>query len=456
MSNYRILIADDEAPQRTMLAGFLRKRGYDVLEAPDGEEALRITRSEAVDLVLSDMRMPGLDGLELLRAVRESNPSLEVIVMTAFGSVESAVEAMRTGAFTFISKPVDLDALLQHMERALERRLLHQEVGELRARLGDSPDSNLLGVSEPMREVFGLIARVAPSRASVLIQGESGTGKELVARAIHRVSPRAKQAFIPVNVAAIPESLLESQLFGHRKGSFTGAISDHRGFFQRADGGTLFIDELGDMPAGAQVKLLRVLQEGCIESIGAEQVTPVDVRVIAATHRNLEKCVREGRFREDLYYRLNVIRIDIPPLRNRRSDIPALVDHFVSRFSTQNAKSVCGVDSRALDLLMRHEWPGNVRELENAIESAIVLCRGDLIAPADLPTHINRNSLRDTRPEDDESLPLPDRAALFERRVIEQTLASCGDNRSEAARRLGMSEKNIRDRQRKWDMDNQS
>ena len=455
MSAYCILIADDEAPQRKMLAGFLRKQEYRVLEAADGQEALRITESEAVDLVLSDMRMPGLDGLELLRAVRKNNPALEVIVMTAFGSIESAVEAMRAGAFTFISKPVDLDALLQYIDRALERRLLHQEVSELRARLGDSPASNLLGVSEAMREVFGLIARVAPSRASVLIQGESGTGKELVARAVHRASPRAGKPFVPVNVAAIPESLLESQLFGHRKGSFTGAISDHTGLFQRADGGTLFIDELGDMPAGAQVKLLRVLQEGCVESLGAESATPVDVRVIAATHRNLESCITEGRFREDLYYRLNVIRIDLPALRERRSDIPVLVEHFVSHYASQNAKNVHGVDSRALDLLMRHHWPGNVRELENAIESAVVLCRGELLTAKDLPTQIRGSNQREQRPEDNEALPLPDRVALFERRVIEQTLSRCADNRSEAARQLGMSEKNIRDRQRKWEAESE-
>jgi len=453
MNDYRILIADDEEPQRTTLAGFLRKKGYSTLEAASGDAALKIVQREAIDLVLSDLRMPGLTGLELLKGVREANPEVAVIVMTAFGTVESAVEAMAEGAWTYVQKPVDLSALAIHIERALERKLLAEENRELRARIGeiDASGSGLIAASDEMREVLGLVARAAPSRASVMILGQSGTGKEQVARAIHRASPRASKPFVPVNIAAIPETLLESELFGHEKGSFTGAIDRHTGFFERANGGTLFIDEIGDMPPQGQVKLLRVLQEGTIERVGGRGLIEVDVRIVAATHRDLDTLIKERIFREDLYYRLNVVRIEIPPLKKRKADIPPLVDHFVKRYSALNGKDVKGLERDALDRMMKHTWPGNVRELENAIESAVVITRGNLIAVQDLPQNVRGADSRDAAFVDDGSLSLPDRVEAFERGVVYRTLDEVDGNKSEAARRLGVSEKAIRYRLKRWE-----
>jgi DNA-binding NtrC family response regulator len=455
MSAYRILIADDEASQRLTLAGFLRKKGYDTLDTASGDDALKIVQREALDLVLTDLRMPGLTGIELLQKVREANPEVQVIVMTAYGTVETAVEAMAAGAYTFVPKPVDLSALALHVERALERKLLAEENRELRARMGESDGTatGLIAASEEMREVLGLVARAAPSRASVMILGESGTGKEQVARAIHLGSPRAKKPFVAVNIAAIPESLLESELFGHEKGSFTGATDRHVGLFERASGGTLFIDEVGDMPPHGQVKLLRVLQEGTIERVGGTGTIEVDVRIVAATHQKLDDLIREKKFREDLFYRLNVVRIEIPPLRQRKADIPPLVDHFIKRFSTVNGKSVKGLDRDALDAVMKYGWPGNVRELENAVESAVVLARSETIGVRDLPNQVRGgNDSGEVRAfHDDDSFSLPDRVEAFERNIINRILEEVGGNQSEAARRLGVSEKAIRYRLKRWE-----
>lgn len=453
MKGHRILIADDEQAQREMLAGFLRKRGYEVLHAGDGGKALEIVKQESVDLVLSDLRMPEMSGIELLKGVREINPLIEVIVLTAYGTIDSAVDAMQKGAFTFVSKPVDLASLEMHIQRALERKILQEENRELRARTGDTPVRGVIAQSDEMREVLGLVARVAPSRASVLILGQSGTGKELIARAIHEASTRNEKPFVAVNIAAIPESLIESELFGHEKGAFTGAASRHLGRFERASGGTLFIDEIGDMPLPSQVKLLRVLQSQEIERVGGETAIPIDVRVVAATHRNLEEEIREQRFREDLFYRLNVVRIAIPPLRSRKADIPPLVKHFVQRFSRINNREIEDVDARAMDLLMKHTWPGNTRELENAVESAVVLCRGGIITQEDLPPNVRGEVSVDGRgcfPGDDPELPLPQRLENFEKHEVLRAIEEAGGNRSEAARILGMSEKNIRDRLKRW------
>ncbi|MFH0883696.1 MAG: sigma-54 dependent transcriptional regulator [bacterium] len=455
MSAYRILIADDEASQRSTLAGFLRKKGYETLDAASGDDALKIVQREALDLVLTDLRMPGLTGIELLQKVNEANPEVQVIVMTAYGTVETAVEAMAAGAYTFVQKPVDLNALELHVERALERKLLAEENRELRARMGESDGTatGLIAASEEMREVLGLVARAAPSRASVMILGESGTGKEQVARAIHLGSPRAKKPFVAVNIAAIPETLLESELFGHEKGSFTGASERHVGLFERASGGTLFIDEIGDMPPHGQVKLLRVLQEGTIERVGGTGSIEVDVRIVAATHQKLDELIREKKFREDLFYRLNVVRIEIPPLRQRKADIPPLVDHFVNRFSTVNGKLVKGLDRDALDAVMKYAWPGNVRELENAMESAVVMARSETIGVRDLPNHVRGGNGSGGAGgfQDDDSLSLPDRVEAFERSIINRILEEAGGNQSEAARRLGVSEKAIRYRLKRWE-----
>lgn len=452
MSAHRVLIADDEAPQRSTLAGYLKKRGFEVLEAGDGAAALGTLERETVDLLLTDLRMPGLDGLELLKKARELNPLVEVIVMTAFGTIESAVEAMQAGAHTYIQKPVSLAELQIQVDRALERKQLHEENRELRARMGEDASGDLIATSQEMREVFGLVARAAPSKASVLILGESGTGKEMVARAIHKASPRTDKPFVPVNIAAIPETLVESELFGHEKGSFTGAVGKHTGVFERASGGTLFIDEVGDMPLSAQVKLLRVLQEGTIERVGGSGSTTVDVRIVAATNANLEERVRAGEFREDLFYRLNVVRIELPPLRARKADIPLLVEHFIKKYASLNGKDVDSVDREAMDLLMKHHWPGNVRELENAIESAVVLSRGSLVGPRDLSQQLRGGlgSASGHSPWQDESLPLPERVDAFERDVVQRVLDEVGGNQSEAARRLGMSEKAIRYRLSRW------
>ncbi len=450
-----ILIAEDDAPQREMLAGTLTQHDYQVLQAPGGEEALATMQREDVDLLITDLRMPGMSGLDLLKQVKQFNPLVEVIMMTAFGSVESAVDAMQEGAFTFLTKPVDISSLRAQVERALDWKLLKEENRELKARLGDLPISGIIAQSVEMREVLSLVARVAASPATVLITGESGTGKEVVSRAIHAAGNRADKPFVAVNITAIPENLLESELFGHEKGSFTGAISRHLGRFERASEGTLFIDEIGDLPMQAQVKLLRVLQEGEIERVGGSAPIPVDVRVIAATHRNLDEEIAAGNFREDLFYRLNVVRIPIPPLRNHKLDIKPLVEHFLSRFASINRKEVTGLEPPALDLLLKYWWPGNVRELENAIESAVVLCRGSLITPADLPPTLRGEGspgFNGCFPGDDTSLPLPERVERFEKHELLKVLEEVGGNKTEASRQLGMSDKNVRDRLKRWEV----
>jgi DNA-binding NtrC family response regulator len=453
MNGATLLLADDDAPQRAMLAGALEMQGHQVLQAPDGVQALEMLRGNPVDLLLTDLRMPGLDGLELLTEVRGLNPLIPVVVMTAYGTIEDAVRAMQEGAFTFVTKPVELPSLFLHVERALELRGLREEVRDLRLRLGEDLPSNVVAQSPAMREVLGLVARAAPSRASVLVLGESGTGKEVVARALHLASPRRDRPFVAVNIAAIPDSLVESELFGHEKGAFTGAVAAHAGRFERAAGGTLFIDEVGDMPLHSQVKLLRVLQEGSFERVGGDRPVEADVRVVAATHRDLEEGIRQGSFSEDLFYRLNVVRIHLPPLRERKTDIPPLVEWFLERAARRNDKPVRGVEAAALDLLVRHTWPGNVRELENAVESAVVLARGDLLTVRDLPDRVRGESRPEAGqafPGDDPALPLAERVERFERHFVLKALEETGGNKTEAARRLQMSDKNIRDRLKRW------
>jgi len=432
-----ILVVDDEQTQRAILAEVLRDEGYLVIEAADGETALQRVRGGGVDLILTDVRMPGISGEELLVKVREERPHLPVLLITAHDTVEQAVAAMQAGAFSYIAKPINLDGLLAQVERALEHRRLAEELEALRSAVGEAPDlPEVVAESPAMRAVLSEAARVAPRRTTVLITGESGTGKEVVARAIHALSDRATAPFVAVNCAALPETLLESELFGHEAGAFTGAAQRHIGRFEQASSGTLFLDEIGDLPMAVQVKLLRALQERTIERLGSNASIAVDVRLIAATHRDLAAAIREGDFREDLYYRLNVVALHLPPLRHRRPDIPTLVDHLLERINRDNETAVTGVSREALEAFLRYPWPGNVRELGNVLERAVVLTRGQVIHLDDLPAAIRAPS--EKAPAGDGSL------ADSERATIVAALAAARGNRSVAADRLGIHRNTLR------------
>ncbi len=449
MRDRRLLVVDDEPAQRTVLAGFLAKRGYEVLTAGSAAEAMRHAASQVVDLVLTDLRMPDQTGLDLLEHLRRLNPEVPVVVMTAFGTVETAVQAMKRGAADYLTKPVDLDELEVLVVRTLERRALESENRELRRQLESRYRlQGLETANARMAEAINTAARAATSRATILIRGESGTGKELLARAIHLASLRARGPFISVNIAALPETLLESELFGHERGAFTGADREHRGRFELADGGSLLLDEIGDLPRGPQVKLLRVLQEQAFERLGGTRTLRVDVRVIAATNRHLEALVQSGELREDLYYRLNVVAVDLPPLRDRREDIPLLVETFVRRFSDESQGRVTGVSREALDRLMKYHFPGNVRELENIVHRASVLARGRLITTPDLPLHLT--DLPGEASADDGTFT--ERVERFERRLIADALAQAGGVQTQAARLLGMSERHLRYKLKKYDV----
>ena len=443
-----ILIADDEEGQRQALAGFLRKLGYNVITSGDGESAYKAIESELVDVVISDMRMPGISGLELLKMSRALVPDIMFILMSAFGSVDGAVECMKHGAFNYLTKPINLDELEVSVTKALENRRLVVENRALKDLLKSRGElKGIIYASRAMEEVLNLVARVAPTAATVLIQGESGTGKERIAQAIHFGSPRASNPMLTINCAAVPETLLEAELFGHEKGAFTGAVLARKGKLEVADGGTLFIDEIGDMPLSLQPKLLRFLQEGTIERLGSAKTLKLDIRIIAATHRNLQQMVGDGKFREDLFYRLDVINIDIPPLRERREDFVPLAEHFIKIYSEKNTKKVFGLSREAKDALLKYDYPGNVRELENAIEAAVVLSRNEAIGIDDLPLSFRSGQ---GVPETSESDSLPVRLEAMEKKIIIDTLKRAGGNKSQAARELGISEKNIRDRLKKW------
>ncbi|MEW6749402.1 MAG: sigma-54 dependent transcriptional regulator [Candidatus Latescibacterota bacterium] len=440
-----ILVIDDEEAQREALAGYLRKRGYGVLVAASGQAGVEALRTHAVDLVLTDLRLPDLDGIGVLREARQLNPEIEVVMVTAYGSVGGAVEAMKGGAFHYLEKPVDLDELDVVVRRALERHHLVSENRMLRARLQERASlAGLVSVEPAMEEALNVAARAAPSRATVLIQGESGTGKELVARAIHAASPRRERPFVAVNCAALNENLVESEIFGHEKGAFTGATQTRRGRFEQADGGTLFIDEVAEIPPGAQVKLLRVLQERTFERVGGETPVQVDVRLVSATNRSLEELVRQGRFREDLLYRLKVVTVSLPPLRARRGDIPALVDHFLGRYAEENGKAIQGVSREAMELLMRHAYPGNVRELQNVMERAVVMARGEVVTAADLPAEMGAG------PAASGSGSLTEQVESLERAAIAGALEQAGGVQSRAAGLLGITERNLRYKLRKY------
>ena len=385
MSNC-ILVVDDDDAHRGMLRTMLRSWGYAVEEAADGDEAVSLVREKSFDAVLTDVRMARMDGIHALRNILEYNPALPVVLMTAYSSVETAVEALRLGAYDYLVKPLDFEALRHTLEKAIEHSRLSVENRELRRQLGDAAARpGILGRSAPIRAMQEIIATVAPTEATVLISGESGTGKELVARALHSASARAEKPLVTVNCAALAENLLESELFGHEKGSFTGADRRREGRFAQANGGTLFLDEIGEMPLSLQAKLLRALQQGEVQRVGADAAITVDVRVLAATNRDLREEVAQKRFREDLYFRLNVICIEVPPLRDRADDIPVLAAHFLERFASRNRKSVRGFSPQALASMLRYAWPGNVRELENLIEGMVIAGDTDRIDAADLP-----------------------------------------------------------------------
>ncbi|UCD63368.1 MAG: sigma-54-dependent Fis family transcriptional regulator [Candidatus Zixiibacteriota bacterium] len=386
MPNLKLLIVDDEESQRDLLSGFLSKRGFSVFTAASGQEALDQYHKIFSPVAILDMKMPGMDGLELLGRLREINPFIQVIVLTAFGSVETAVAAMRAGAFDYLTKPVeDLDELIVKLNRAAEQNRLVVENAVMSERLAEIfPVSEIIGESEAIKQVKEMISLVAPKEATVLVTGPSGTGKELVARAVHALSPRAEKKLVAINCAAFPESLLESELFGYEKGAFTGADKAKQGRFELADGGTLFLDEIGEMPPTMQVKLLRVLEERKIERLGSVKEIPLDIRIIAATNRDLDRLVKEQKFREDLFYRLNVIRIYLPPLKDRTGDILLLAENFVKKYARKVGKTIDGIDTDAAEVLVGYAWPGNVRELENIIERAVVLSRSNLITGSDL------------------------------------------------------------------------
>jgi two-component system response regulator HydG len=387
--------------------------------------------------------MPKMSGIELLRAVKALCPAVEVVMMTAFGTVENAVECMRQGAYDFITKPLKRAIVVRSVQRALERRALLHENRILREAMSALPKGEIVGQSEAIRRTLELLAQAAPSAATILLSGESGTGKELLARYAHRLSERKDGPFVAVNCAALPETLLESELFGHERGAFTGAVEKRAGRFERANDGTLFLDEVGEMAPAVQVRLLRVLQEGELERVGGQAVVPVNVRVVAATNRTLEDDVEDGRFREDLYYRLNVIRVQVPPLRVRHGDVVLLAQHFLGVFATKNKKSLFGLSDAALQALDAYQWPGNVRELENTIERAVVLCRGDVIGVEDLPEPI-ANAHADVRASaSGVFIPFGTPLEEVERRLIHETLARCGGDKKTAARLLGITARTI-------------
>jgi DNA-binding NtrC family response regulator len=439
MTNGTILVIDDEAAARTALAELLRAEGYTVETAGDGFKGIGRLEEVSPDVVLTDLNMPGMDGVELLRKVKELKSDLPVVIMTAFGGVETAVTAMRDGATDYLTKPLNTDELLIVLARTIETAKLRREASELRGRLKDRYSfDNIVGSSPEMQRVFKTVAQIAPSRATVLLTGESGTGKELVAAAIHHHSPRASGPFVKLHCAALAESLLESELFGHERGAYTGADRKREGRFEQANGGSLFLDEIGEISLGTQVKLLRVLQEREFERVGGGQTLRVDVRVIAATNRDLKEMVAAGKFREDLYYRLNVINLTLPSLRQRPTDIPALAMHFLKHYASENGKDVKRFSDEALTRLASHAWPGNVRELENVIERAVVLADGESIEISHLPPELAVVSKRGGAP----SVPGATMEEL-ERYAILKTMESVGGSTSRAAEILGISVRKV-------------
>ena len=449
---FTVLIIDDEKNIREGLAAAFEMDGYNVKIAADGKEGLAFLAKGDVDLVITDLRMPGISGEDVLRKVTTEMPGIPVIVLTGHGSIDAAVDAMRNGAYDFLTKPLNLDQLALVVKRALQGRELSLQHQQLQAELaGMHSFDRMIGKSAEMQKVFQLINKVAPSKASVLITGESGCGKELVADAIHSLSPRKDNSFVKVHCAALTETLLESELFGHEKGAYTGADTMVKGRFELAHGGTIFLDEIGEINQNVQVKLLRVLQEKTFERVGGSQTIEVDVRIVAATNKNLEEEVKAGRFREDLYYRLNIIHIQVPPLRERKDDIPLLLNAFLERFSRENGKDIKGISAKARSALYKYDWPGNIRQLQNCMESAVVMCSGNEITLDDLPPTISQNT-------SDPVITVPVGISLdeAERIVILQNLAACKGNKSKTADVLKIGRKTLHRKLSEYGMSDES
>ena len=448
MSNFTILTIDDEENIRNGLADNFELEGYNVKEAANGKAGLELIEQGGIDLVITDLRMDGISGEEVVRQVTTKFPGIPIIVLTGHGSIDDATNAIKAGAFDFLTKPLDLDHLNIVVKNALRGKELAQQNKELKEKLlNQNNASDMIGKSSELSRVKTMIEKAAPTKANVLITGESGVGKELVANAIHKQSPRAAMPFIIVHCAALSESLLESELFGFEKGAFTGAEAQHKGRFELANGGTIFLDEIGEINPATQVKLLRVLQEKKFERVGGEQTISVDVRVVAATNRNLEEEVKAGHFREDLYYRLNVVRIEMPSLRERKDDIPLLMHSFLREFNIENEKNIKGFDNRSKAAMMKYDWPGNIRELKNCVESAVVMCTGDEIKIEDLPA-----SLRAGSEERSISIPLGITMEEAEKIIIQENQAANNNNKSKTADILRIGRKTLHRKLEEWDM----
>jgi two-component system NtrC family response regulator len=452
MKDYNILIIDDEAAQRDVLSGYLKKKSYKIFSASSGKEGIEIAEKNPVDIILSDFKMPDLNGIDVLEQVKKVNPEISFVIVTAFGTIENAVKAIRLGAFDYISKPVDLDELDLMIERIIEHKNLKSENQLLKNQLQEKYKiTSIISHSQKMEEIINVAARVAESKANVLITGENGTGKEVLAKGIHYLSSRRDAAFIAVNIPALTETLLESELFGHEKGAFTGADKMKKGRFELAHSGTIFLDEVGDIPQSIQVKLLRVLQEHQFERVGGTEKIEVDVRIIAATNKDLEHKIKDGTFREDLYYRLNVVSINIPPLRERKEDILPMIESFIEKYSVENKKDKLEISKEAVDVLMKYNYPGNVRELENVIERAVVLTRGKVITLNDLPMNIkgykeekNLGAIRKGT--------LTEQVEDLEKQLIFDALQQSAGNQTKAGKLLGLTERNLRYKLKKYNI----
>lgn len=441
-SKSRILIVDDDAGHRTMLHTLLAEWGATVEEAASGDKAVALCQDHPYDMILMDVQMTGMNGIEALKEIKTYNPAIPILIMTAYSNVQSAVEAIKAGAYDYLPKPFEFDEFRLTLERALDHASLRQENRLLKAQIGQSFDAvGIIGASPAMRKLFDVLAMIAPSEATVLIFGESGTGKELIAKAVHANGLHKEGPFVAVNCAALSETLLESELFGHEKGAFTGADRRREGLFAQADKGTIFLDEIGDISPAMQVKLLRVIQEREFQRVGGDQSVKVNVRIVTATNKDLQEEVQAGHFRQDLYFRLNVVTLNIPPLKERIEDVPLLASYFLERFASRNNKTVKGFTPAAMDILLKYSWPGNVRELENAVERGVVLLVGEYISERELPPSIVGDAAAATLGHNRalSGLTLED----AEKIVIAETMDTCGGNKTEAAKRLGITRKTL-------------